>query len=110
MKDRMNTAPLPQKEYEERKLFLEQLQILSRNEQEEIFRIIKRNNEIWSENSNGIFFDVASLQENTFRRLQEFIQFCLENRREQDERIRQMNELRAEAEAELIAQGTEQRA
>ncbi len=97
----MNTAPLPQKEYEERRLFLEQLQILSHNEHEEIFRIIKRQNEIWSENSNGIFFDVASLQDNTFRRLQKFIHFCLENRREQDERIRQMNELRAEAEAEL---------
>lgn len=97
----MNTAPLPQKEYEERKLFLEQLQVLSRNEQEEIFRIIKRQNEIWSENSNGIFFDVASLQESTFRRLKEFITFCLDNRQEQDERIRHLNELRAEVDAEL---------
>ncbi len=104
----MNTAPLPQKDYEERKLFLEQIQILSRNEQEEIFRIIKRQNEIWSENSNGIFFDVASLNENTFRKLQSFIHFCMESRREQDERIRQMNELRAETDASVQVQGLHQ--
>lgn len=82
--------------YDERKLFLEQLSILSRSEMEEVFRIIRRNNDIYSENTNGIFFDVSALKKDTFLKLNEFMNYCLQNRNEQDKRTHEMNAIRDE--------------
>jgi hypothetical protein len=87
---------LSDKAYEERKIFLEQLTILSRSELEEIFRIIRRSNDIFSENTNGIFFDVIALKIDTFQKLQEFMSYCLQNRSEQDDRTKEMNAIRSE--------------
>jgi hypothetical protein len=84
------------KSYEERKHFLEQLEILSRSEQEEVFRIIRRYADKYSENKNGIFFDVNALRQDTFDRLQEFMNFCIQNRNEQDKRTNEMNCIRSE--------------
>ena len=82
--------------YETKKQFLEQLGGLSRSEQEEVFRIIKRNNDVFSENTNGIFFNVADLREDTFLRLNEFMQFCMKNREEQNARVEEMKSIRDE--------------
>ncbi len=82
--------------YEERKLFLEQLSILSRSELEEIFRIIRRSNDVYSENTNGIFFDVSALKKDTFIKLNDFMNYCLQNRTEQDKRTHEMNAIRDE--------------
>lgn len=82
--------------YDERKIFLEQLSILSRAELEEIFRIIRRCNDVYSENTNGIFFDVSALKQDTFLRLHEFMNYCLQNRNEQDRRTHEMNIIRDE--------------
>lgn len=87
---------LTERAYEERKFFLEQLSILSRSELEEIFRIIRRSNDIFSENTNGIFFDVCALKQDTFQKLQEFMSYCLKNRSEQDNRTQEMNTIRNE--------------
>jgi len=72
--------------YELRKTFLEDLKLLNKSEQEEIFRILKRNNCSFSENSNGIFFDVQRIDSHTFSQLQSFIDFCKKNRRNLEER------------------------
>ena len=82
--------------YEDRKQFLEQLGVLSRTELEEIFRIIKRHNDIYSENTNGIFFNVAELREQTFIQLNEFMKFCMKNREEQNARVEEMKSIRDE--------------
>ena len=82
--------------YDERKLFLEQMTILSRPEMEEVFRILKRHNDVYSENTNGIFFDIAALRSDTFKSLQEFMGFCVKNRSEQEERTVEMNAIRDE--------------
>jgi hypothetical protein len=82
--------------YDERKLFLEQLTLLSRSELEEVFRIIRRCNDIYSENTNGIFFDVSALKKETFIKLNEFMDYCLQNRNEQDKRTNEMNAIRDE--------------
>ena len=92
----MSENLLTQKEYEDRKLFLEQLSILSRAEQEEIFRIIRRYNDAFSENKNGIFFNVSILKQDTFNKLKEFMGYCVENRNEQDQRMNEMNSIRNE--------------
>ena len=43
---------------ERKKLFLEELKTLTTDQYYEIFRIIKRNDVEYSENSNGVFFDL----------------------------------------------------
>ena len=48
-------------DYEERKTFLENLKTLNKIEQEEVFRILKKNASSFSENSNGIFLTYLAL-------------------------------------------------
>ena len=82
--------------YEERKVFFEQLKILVKSEYEEVFRILKKYNESYTENSNGIFFDVTTVKDDTFGQLKEYMQFCLENRRIEEGRAKELASLSAE--------------
>lgn len=82
--------------YEDRKQFLEQMGTLSRAELEEIFRILKRHNDNFSENTNGIFFDISTIRDDTFASLSEFMEFCMKNREEQKARIDEMKTIRNE--------------
>ena len=68
------------KDYDIRKQLLEDLKILNKQEQEEIFRIIKLSNSIFSENSNGIFFDISKLNNTALEQILIFIKFCKQNR------------------------------
>jgi len=69
-------------DYELRKQFLSDLKILNKSEKEEIFRILKINNSLFSENSNGIFFDISKLSKETFDSMIKFMEFCKKNREE----------------------------
>lgn len=90
-------------DYSDRKVFIERLDQLSKSEYEEIFRIIKKANENWSENSNGVFFDVNSLSNDTFDRLSFFMDLCIKSRAEQEERIKLMEALKSETIGEIEA-------
>jgi hypothetical protein len=84
-------ANLTNAEYDERKRFLEDLRDLVRSEQEEIFRILKTFRVEFSENSNGVFFDVCKVPAEAFTKMKTFMEFCQKNRqefvvREQEER------------------------
>ena len=87
-------ASLQQKDYDERKVFLEELKTLVKSEQEEMFRIIKAEKIEYSENSNGIFFDVSSIPDSIFEKMKQFMEFCRKNRadfadREEKEKVAQ---------------------
>jgi hypothetical protein len=87
-------SSLSTEEYDRRKQFLQDLKILSKEEQEELYRILKQTKAELSENSNGIFFDVSKLPSDAFEALQKFMSFCLNNRqafasREEEERSAQ---------------------
>ena len=78
-------------EYEERKAFLEELKRLVKSEQEAIFRLLKSEKADYSENSNGIFFDVSKLSTPLCKKMKEYMEFCRKNRdeftqREEEER------------------------
>lgn len=84
-------SSLTNEEYDERKRFLEDLKKLVKEEQENIYRILKHCNEEFSENSNGIFFDVTKLKSSTFLQMKSYMEFCTKNRenfslREEEER------------------------
>ena len=56
-----------------KKKFLEDIKGLEKGILEDIFRVIRANNIEYSENSNGIFFDLAPLDTAVFNQLQECI-------------------------------------
>jgi hypothetical protein len=80
-------------EYDVRRKFLEDLKSLSRTEYAKIFEILKQSKEEFSENSNGIFFDVAKLSSETFEALQAYMEFCRTVQREQAEREEQTRQV-----------------
>jgi len=74
---------LTNEEYEERKRFLEDLKLLSKTEHEHIFSLLKEDSIDFSENSNGVFFDVSKINNEVFLKLQTYMQFCMEVRKDQ---------------------------
>jgi len=83
-------------EYESRKQLLADLKILSKTESLKVFEIIKRNKVEYSENSNGIFFDLTKISAEVFEELVVYMEFCKkvrteQNMRDEDERIAQEN-------------------
>jgi hypothetical protein len=96
----MNT--LTREEYEQRKKFIADLKTLAKSEKEQIFRILKTYNCDFSENSNGVFFDVATVPSNVLTKMVEFVQFCKTKQNEQDTRIKEMETLREEVGPETV--------
>ena len=76
--------------YEQRKEFCKEIKTLSRPELEELYRILRREGGEFSENSNGIFFDVASLPAPVFESLWKFVEFCKSNAKDLEERSKQL--------------------
>lgn len=52
---------------------------LSYIEQKEIFKILKMHDEIYSINTNGIFFNLSNIGENTKKDIVRFLLFCKKN-------------------------------
>lgn len=77
---------LTNEEYELRRKFLEDLKILSKTEHENMFKILKEDVNDFSENSNGIFFDVSKIGNSAFAKLQVYMDFCMQVRKEQASR------------------------
>jgi hypothetical protein len=79
-------ATLTNEEYERRKYFLDDLKTLSKTESFKIYEILKKNNVEYTENSNGIFFDLVKLSTETFQELLTYMEFCRTVRAEQASR------------------------
>ena len=75
-----------------KKRFVDDLKILCKSEYEEIFRILKRDGASFSENYNGIFFDVNILSEETFQKMTNYMEFCKKQRLEEVNRIQEQEE------------------
>lgn len=74
------------KEYERREKFLVALKQLSNAEYLEILRLLQKKNVHYSENTNGVFFDIVALDQEIFDSLEKFIDFVKKNRAELSER------------------------
>jgi hypothetical protein len=83
-------------DYEVRKRIFEEVKKFLRTEQEELYRILKRNEEEVSENKNGMFFDIMNLKEITIRNIQEYIEFTIKNRDELAKREKALVQLQTE--------------
>lgn len=87
-------AHLSTEEYERRKRIWENIKYLNKSEQEELFRILKRANAEFTENTNGIFFDVGKLEQPLFENIVKFLEFCAQNRVNFEQRDKEMETLR----------------
>ncbi len=87
---RMSAGVLSNEEYEQRKTMLQELKKLVKSEQEQVFCILKRYKLEYSENSNGIFFDLNRVPKEPFEEIQKFLVFCQTNRKDFEERDREM--------------------
>lgn len=88
MSNPVNT--LTNEEYEDRKRVLQELSRLVKSEQEQIFLILKRFKLDYSENSNGVFFDMSRIPSEPFQEIKKFLTFCQTNRTDFEVRDRQM--------------------
>ena len=84
--------------YEERKNVFEHIKVLVNSEQEEIFRIIRKTKDNYTENSNGIFFDLATISEPAFVQINEYLNFCLKTRQEDALRLNELETIRIQNE------------
>jgi hypothetical protein len=73
-------------EYDRRKKFLEDLKGLTNSEYIEIARILQRYKFAYSENLNGIFFNIVVLPQDLFDELEKYISFTQINKRLMDDR------------------------
>lgn len=81
---------LTDEEYLERKRSLEELKNLVKSEQAQVFRILKKFNVEYTENSSGVLFDMTKLSKEAFQELQTFLSFCQDNRKNFETRDREM--------------------
>ena len=86
-----STYRLPDDEYDKRKKFLENLKSLTMSEYIEIARILQRHKFTYSENTNGIFFNVASLPQEVFDDLEKYMAFTQLNKKMMNDRDNLMN-------------------
>lgn len=77
---------LAPEEYERRKSFLDRLSGLTKSEYIEIIRILKKHEFPYSENDNGIFFNVCNVSQDLFDALELFMNFAQTNRKDLSER------------------------
>lgn len=85
-----SSTVLSNEDYEKRKQCLEELKKLVKSEQEQIFLLLKKHKSEYSENSNGVFFDLTRLSKECFYDIQQFLIFCQANRTEFEARDRDM--------------------
>ena len=78
----VSASTLTNEEYEQRKIFVDEVKLLTETEMEEIVKLLKTFGAEYSENSNGIFFDACKLPAEVFSKIQEFMSFCKQNRDE----------------------------
>ena len=75
-----------------RKLLFEKINRLSSTEHEEILKIIKHNNIEFTQNKNGIFFNISALNDAIISEIDKFVIYSLNNSKELDEYDKRLNE------------------
>jgi len=77
---------LPAEEYDRRKRFLDCLKTLTRAEHIEIVRILQKYEVSYSENLNGVFFNLGLLSQPAFDALELFMKFTNSNKKNLEDR------------------------
>lgn len=77
----------------EKKLLYDKINLLSKTEHEEIYKIINLESTIrFSRNRNGVFFNLSEINEELYEKLDNFVDFCLTNKKYLDDYDKKINE------------------
>ncbi len=79
--------------FERRKKIFEDIKLCSRAELEELYRIMRRENEEISENRGGMRFDLNHIKVETLAKIEEWLVFCQKNRNTMEAREKEMSDL-----------------
>jgi hypothetical protein len=93
---------IPIHSVKERKVLRDKISFLSSTEHYEIFKMI-RGNDNYTKNTNGIFFDLTNLNEETISEINKFVTFCVENKVVLDEYDRRYNECKNQNSYEKVS-------
>ena len=77
-----------------RKALFEKINGMTKTEHEEIFKIIRSNNNDagYSKNKNGVFFNMSSLDSGTISKIDNFVEYCMKNKKDLDDYDKKINE------------------
>jgi hypothetical protein len=76
-----------------KKLLFEKINTLSKTEHEEIYKIVKKNDDIiFSKNKNGVFFNLSDITDLMYEELENFIIYCINNKKNLDDYDKKINE------------------
>lgn len=75
-----------------KKALFEKISSLSSTEHEEILKIIKSKDINYSQNKNGVFFNLSVLDDGTIEYISDFVEFCLSNKKDLDEYDKKLND------------------
>lgn len=90
--------------YDRRKKLAEELKVLSKDQYEEVYRIIKRAGAPYSENSNGVFFDLNVVADDIVLQLADFIQLVRLQEAEEKRRLEDLAYYRTVKEEDDMAE------
>ena len=77
----------------QKKLLFEKINLLSKTEHEEIYKILNLNSSIkFSRNRNGVFFNLSEVDDVLYEQLESFIDFCITNKKDLDDYDKKINE------------------
>lgn len=76
----------------ERKLLMEKISNLGCTEHQEIYKILHEGGINYSENNNGIFFNLTTVAAEVLDKIEAFVAYCYENKSELDEYDKKLNE------------------
>ena len=76
----------------QRKVLFDRINNLSSTEHEEILKIVKNYNVRYSQNKNGIFFNLSNLSDDAVKEIDDFVTYCMSNKKDLDEYDKIINE------------------
>ena len=76
----------------EKKILMEKISKLGSMEHQEIYKILQTGGVSYSENNNGIFFNLTTMPCNLLEEIETFVNYCYENKPDLDEYDKKLNE------------------
>lgn len=75
-----------------KKVLFDKINNLGPTEHMEIFKILKDNGIHFTENTNGVFFNLTTLSDEVLTKVGEFVEYCCDNKKELDEYDQRLQE------------------
>ena len=75
-----------------KRTLVDKINHLGPTEHMEILKLLKEHGALYTENANGVFFNLTTLEQSAFDKIDEFVEYCCDNKRELDEYDQKLQE------------------